>query len=436
MGFEKYETIAGYTAAGLPTTTSRISLVEEDDSVHFDGVNVKTTTPVVGDVVFIDDENHVVYLKGGDQLIPSLIPSNWTHVGYVYMRKGRKAGIIDKNVSSLKYADVVQHSITEITSTSITINLRMSNDFTTDTSVPVTLSSTNIDNITASEINTAIQNKATEVGDTGGWWAYLADADDNKVESGGTKIIVQRDVWQDYRQYNSSMTGGTISFTTWGTMPASSVYWKVNGKSANTIGIMNIARGATYYGTNGRTPTANEGLGMSGNTAPVNRNAFLNSEYCSALRAEYSTYENYIYGEFKVMYPQAYGTFSMPEPDVLAQQYADAVAITKTGTFKYKFPVLHYGYNIQYSATGVRLHDWHLPSSLEGCYLMDDDTLSKLAPSVTKMNTTTITNSVGRWFAERCSFYNARFFSGNYGYLITNYVPASGRCQSVTLLDL
>lgn len=97
-----------------------------------------------------------MYIKGGDQLIPSLIPSSWTHVGYVYMRKGRKVGVIDKNVSSLKYADVLQFSITAITSTSVTINLRMSNDYATSTAVPVTLTSTNIDSTTASEINTAV----------------------------------------------------------------------------------------------------------------------------------------------------------------------------------------------------------------------------------------------------------------------------------------
>lgn len=99
------------------------------------------------------------------------------------------------------------------------------------------------------------------------------------------------------------MTGGTISFTTWGTMPAKDSYWKINGKSTNYLGIMNIARGAAYYSTSGRTPTANENLGVSGNTAPVTRDAFTNSEYCSVLRTAYSTYEDYIRGEYKIMYP-------------------------------------------------------------------------------------------------------------------------------------
>ena len=79
---------------------------------------------------------------------------------------------------------------------------------------------------------------------------------------------------------------------------------------------------------------------------------------------------------------------------------------------------------------------WFLPGCMEGCELMNDETLAILAPSVTKMGTTSINNGTTRWFAERSNVYNARNFSGNSGYLNDYYVYCRFRAQAVTLLDI
>jgi hypothetical protein len=85
---------------------------------------------------------------------------------------------------------------------------------------------------------------------------------------------------------------------------------------------------------------------------------------------------------------------------------------------------------------GLDFGDWHLPGVLEGCYLMADATLAALAPSISKMGTTTITNSTYRWFAQRRSVNVAWFFYGINGDLYHTYVNNRFRCQAVALLNI
>jgi hypothetical protein len=79
---------------------------------------------------------------------------------------------------------------------------------------------------------------------------------------------------------------------------------------------------------------------------------------------------------------------------------------------------------------------WFLPGCMEGCELMNDETLAILAPSITKMGTTAINNGTYRWFAERYNVYYARYFNGGNGLLDDYFVYSRSRAQAVTLLDI
>ena len=67
---------------------------------------------------------------------------------------------------------------------------------------------------------------------------------------------------------------------------------------------------------------------------------------------------------------------------------------------------------------------------------MRDETLAALSPSISKMGTTAINNSTGRWFAQRCDVYTAWFFYGNGGILYAGNVNGTYRCQAVALLEI
>ncbi len=439
MAIKSYANKAAYDAAVKPTIESQVSMIETTREIIVDGVNVITTSPAVGDLVFLNESNEITYVKGGAWIQKAIIPSAWVHVGYVYLRKGRKVGVIDKNAADVKWLDVCQYALTAFTSTSVNLKLRMAPNYDVETSIDVTLTSTNIDATTAAEISAAVAAKAAEVGDTNAWWAYLADADGNKVDSDGTQIIVQCDVcvtWQT--QYYYGATGCTIALVSWGDMPENSEYWRgERGFYTNYWGVQNIARTKAWATSNGRVPSSNEPVGpQAGNSEPVRPSAFETSEYCADIRAAYKTYEEYLEKCYAVVCPQKYGCFSLPDGKAMAERYARKTAPTKDGGTKYKYPSLYYGYNRSYGVAGLDFGDWHLPDVLEGTQLMKDACIGALAPSVSKMGTVSIDNSTHRWFATRYDAYYAWFFNGNNGKLGYYDVYYAFRSQAVALLEI
>ncbi len=435
MAIKKYTTEQEYSAATKSTTESTVSLITAGNQVKVDGINVETSEPKMGDAVYVDGTTiHIIALE---TLNRTLIPSGWAYKGTVLERVSQDfiAMLYGNEFPSHKYLDVCQYSITAISSTSLTINLRMSPDYSVNTTVNVTLTSAAINATSASEISAAVAAKASAVGDTKAWWAYLADDNDNKVESGGTKIIVQCDTCVDYRYYNVSATGCTIAHTTWGDMPESSWYMKVNGQTTNYRGLMNFAGAASYWGTNGRTPDANVAVGSeAGNTNPMSLNAYNTSEFAAAIRAYYPTYEAYLRGEFGIEYPQLFGCFGLPKAIELSAKYALRTAPTKDGGTKYKHPALAWAAQLTaiIGADGVS-YPFYLWGVQEGVQVHEDANLAIINNCQTKANKTTLANSSHRWFAQRYGVNYAWFFIGSNRTLDGGNVYSANQCGAVSL---
>lgn len=434
-----YEDNAAYVAAGMPTDESRVALIKDTNEVKIDGINVVTSEPEKGDVLFIDASGKKIFLKGGAELNASLIPAGWTWIGVVISRKGNKVKILDKaNSSSMKWLACWQYAITAISSTSITIKVRMSNNYGAYTDVPVTLTSASVNAQSASEISAAIAAKATAVGDTNAWWAWY-DSDNNR-------IIVQTDNCANYQQSNVAGTNCTIALSVWEDMPASSALWRKNG-AGSTYGGQNLTRFVAYYSTNGTVPTAN----VDPNAATqVKRSCFEDPEdaayaYCADLRAKYGTYEAYMADQC-VMYPQKYGAFAMIDAKEMTAKYGNATAPTKGGSTMYKFPALHYGATKAYDSDGLRAGDWWLSDITDGMEYMADEGYTtginaaavkqKYNHSIAKMGGTQVLNNAYRWFGRRYSSAYAWFFYGDSGTLNNGYVSSSLLVQAVTLLDV
>ena len=430
MAIKSYNSKADYQAAVKPTTESQVSMIETTREIIVDGVNVVTTQPTVGDVVFLDDQNKVIYVKGGAWIQKANIPAAWTHVGYVYFRKGKQVGVIHKDGADRKWLDVSQFAWTDAEldgeEHEKTIGLRFGlPNWDTTTSITFTYTATTLAQAAAA-CTAAIEAKLIELGAPAAtiaeWWAY-ADEDNNRV-------IIQRDNCTDYRFYNCS----GLTHITWGDMTASSNNgFRVNMRTGGEK-IMNGARGAAYYGTNGRTPT--EDVPLNSNAGLVNKTAFDSSAYCQLLRDTYGTYKEYIHQEYRVAYPQKLGVFSLPTGKAMAEKYARMTAPTKAGGAKYKYPALYYGYAKSFGVDGLDFGDWYLPGVAEGAMLMRDETLAALSPSISKMGTTAINNSTTRWFAQRSLVDSAWLFYGNYGTLYNITVHYTYRCQAVALLEI
>ena len=430
---------AAYDAAPKPTIESQVSMLESTNAVLYDGVNVITTEPRLADILYLDENNALVFVSA-KTFKKANIPPAWTYVGEVVERVGSDmARILNKDVSSLKYCDVLQYALTAIASTDLTLKLRIRDtsksgdaQYATAIDVPVTLTSTAFDATTVAEITAALEAKATELGDTSPWWCYLANDNNEKVESGATRIVVQCDYWNNYQQYNCGATGGTISFASWGDMPANSnPGFRINGIAGNER-IMNVARGAAYYGTNGRTPAAD--VPLNANAGIVKKSEFESSAYCALLRETYGTYENYIAKEYKIDFPQKLGAFGLPDGAALTAKYGPMMAPTKDGSSKAKYPALNWAYNVAYNADGLRGGDWHLWDVREGCIIMDDAQNAVINTTRAAQGNTQISNATSRWFAQRSNVYSAWRFSGTTGTLDGGGVYSTSQVGAVTLL--
>ena len=430
MAIKSYNSKADYQAAVKPTTESQVSMIETTREIIVDGVNVVTTQPTVGDVVFLDDQNKIIYVKGGAWIQKANIPAAWTHVGYVYFRKGKQVGIIHKTGADQKYLDVSQFAWTDMvldgTEHSKTIGLRFGiPDWDTTTSITFTYTATTLAEAAAA-CTSAIEAKLTELGAPSAtiteWWAYADEANN--------RVVVQRDNCTNYKFYNCS----GLTHITWGDMPENSnAGFRASGLASDQR-IMNDARGAAYYGTNGATPSADVPLNAAGTI--VKKTDFDSSPYCKLLRDTYGTYQEYIHREYRLQYPQKLGVFSMPGGKELTAKYGPMTAPTKAGGTKYKYPALYYGYNKSFGVDGLDFGDWYLPGVAEGAMLMRDETIADLAPSISKMGTTAINNSTSRWWAQRYSVYTAWIFNGSSGFLSNTSVYVTFRAQAVALLEI
>lgn len=436
---ERYSDEAAYQTAGFPTDESRIALIESTNGIKVDGVNVQVDIPELGDAVY-HDGSKVIFFKGGDQFnaanLPETIKSN--KVGEVLDIIGDYALIANKEQLSYKYADVLQYVLNAPTldgeehtqSIGLPLTGGTSSGYGTYTKISFTYTATTLEEVVTA-LNTAIEAKQAEIGFTNTVWAYLIDDDYNMVTENATKILVQIDVWSDYRQYQVQ----GCAFVTWRDMPVNSTSgWRVNGKTAGAK-ILSALRGAVCYGNsaNGRTPTGM--VQLNEDAAIIHRDAF-NGEFGALLREAYGTYENYIESEYSIMHPQKLGVFGLPDAKYLTQKYGNIKAPTKDGGEKYIFPALHYPLTIDYGIEGISAGDFYCPGVDESVTMIKDGNRAIYNKTATKMDISQINNSSHRWLSQRYDIFNAWLFNGNNGLLSHLSVNLSGLVQGVALLRI
>ena len=244
--------------------------------------------------------------------------------------------------------------------------------------------------------------------------------------SGGTFVgtVFHRDGHKVYtlektavtRKYKTENTSDGDAYT-------NSSYLRKDGSVANYRGIMNTAKGVAYWGSNGRTPSANETIPSSNNSDPVNRTAFETSAYCKILRQTYASYESYIGEGMGVKFPQEYGCFGLPDGKTITYALNDS-----------SHPAFQYCAAINYSTDGLAAGDWYMPGVYEGTALMRDRVLTKVAATMTKFGGAVPNNSADRWFAQRYHAAHAWLFLGRFGILFNFTCTNELTVQAVSLL--
>ena len=402
---EQYNDIASYNSAGKPTTESRVANIKEGNISKFDGVNVPTTdTPVFGDAVYHDESGNKVAIRQ-DVYNRSLVSASWTYKGVFlgYYKDGRWRVFLGDYTSlpTKKALGICQYAWTDAVldgeEHEKTIGLRFGlPDWNTTQSITFTYTATTLAEAAAA-CTAAIEAKLAELEASqttiDQWWAYADEANN--------RVIVQRDDCTDSRFYNCS----GLTHISWGDMPASDNYRKVNGKSTNYRGIMNFKGAASHWGTNGRTLSANVAVhSEAGNTDPMKLSEFQSSEYAAEIRDYYKTYDAYLRGEFGIQSLLKVGVFALPDGEALTAKYGPMMAPTKSGGTKAMYPHLNWAY----------LQGGHLWDVDEGVLMMEDSNLDVINATQTKAGKVTLSNSSYRWFAQRYNVNNGWNFNGTH----------------------
>lgn len=467
MAFKIYNTIADYNADPLPLEESRVSLVKKDnygvtiDEIKYDSVGRTTEQPLVGDVCCLDENNNIKFLVGGNSLSGTL-PQGWTLVGFAFNRSGNNVKIFDKTIGQSYWLACWQYAITKISSTNITIGLRMSNDYNTVTSVSVTLPNTNVDESNAKLISSAIAAKAIEVGDTKPWWAwldhtitvggkmYVQDFENNasgeSVDApycwtNGSDHLYTKTVSVEARgenassinntAYSSSVTGSANSFDITSTTDNNRIIVQTDtfvSYTQHTITGTGCTIALSVYDDMPESGVLLRKTGVSsdrglanieecvkiystrGNvpssdvsiksTTIVKKTSFEESSYCAALRTEYGTFRNYIAANC-VKYPQKYGVFNMLDAAEMTHRYSTAIAPAKAGGTIYKFPIFGDCASVNYDSDGLRTGNWHVCGITDAVELFSDNVLDKVKQSQGRIGVTPINMSYNYWLANR-----------------------------------
>lgn len=428
MAIKNFPDETAYDAAVKPTIESQVAMIENTKAVKYDGVNVITDTPQVGDAAFLDESNKPVIVSA-TTLIKANVPAAWTYVGEVIeVVDNEHVRVLHKDISQTKvWLGLCQYAWTDAvldgTETTKVIGIHCALDWANNTEVTCVYTAETLAEAAAA-MQSAIEARLTELSATAAeiaLWHCYADADNNRV-------IVQRDACSDYRFYNCS----GLTHISWGDMPENNNSgFRVNDVAGNER-IMNVAKGAAYYSTNGRTPTADVPLNAAAGI--VKKADFETSSYCALLRETYGTYENYAVSEYMVKMPQKLGVFGLPDGKAMTTKYGPMTAPTKNGGTKAKYPALNWPLSVNYNADGLRQGDWHLWDVREGTIIMRDETLAKINATRQKMGVTQISNSTARWWAERYNITSAWIYYGIIGALYSGNVYSAFQVGAVTLL--
>ena len=388
---KEFQTVADYEGSVPSSQQTDVALVTSTNEVHVNGVNVVVPVPEVGDVVYLDEGNKIVFVNGGS-VQKERIPGVWTHVGYVYRVLGNKIGIIDKVMYNEPFQQVRAYklhgtggisSISFNNSAAPTMDKRLYPTATSD----VTQYATNV--------NVAIAADT----DLTGWHAY-ADETDNSV----ILMCTTGNVWDIYRISGS----GSSSYEKMyeyspdfrGNEPA--VFWE-NGILSDVRLNCNLDRCVDYYSNNGQEWGYQEDISVPKFQIVVKESVFDENEHLAPAREYFGTYRNYIAATI-IRKEQSTKSFTYPFVDY-SKQFAEIVADVDGGGQLYVFPAIARCNQVAYDNDLLAAGKWHLPDFRDLLYIADDDTINALGAASEKVGTSTFDKNIDRWSLKRSGLY-------------------------------
>ena len=370
---KEFQTVADYEGSVPSSQQTDVALVTSTNEVHVNGVNVVVPVPEVGDVVYLDEGNKIVFVNGGS-VQKERIPGVWTHVGYVYRVLGNKIGIIDKTVYNEQFQKVEKILLTGQPETLHYVIFAKGSESKT---ITVARSSS------YSELVTQINNALSADADLAGWTASL----------GGGGIILQCSVRSECKFVSAPSMRDIKVYDYNPSIGDTSVFWRSTSKTATYNS--NFDRCLAYYSEHGSNWTYDTDISVPAFHTIVNESTFDENSHLAPAREYFGTYRNYIAAAI-MMKEQPTDFFNYPFVDY-SKQFADMTVELAGGGEVYVFPAIAKCNIVSYNNPLLAAGKWHLPGFGDMVYITDKETIDVLAAVSAKAGTSAFDNSIDRW---------------------------------------
>ncbi len=421
-----YTDRSAYTADATRTRTkSAVSFVTADNEQIFDGINIVAdkNSAAVGDLVVFDKTLSKVRVIKAKTILKAQIPANLHPFGVVLGWRGDKVLFASLfNAGNARWAHPFEVRISGIsTALSGTLAIIVQNNGSLSEEVDVSWNAG--DTLTSIATSISAQFQTLTDADNRTWTASVD----------GSDIILSHNYSLVDTVTSITGTGGGsavtyvedgVNYQTTRAYLTTNEYVQRRNGVRSSFGGGNYRKFPQYYSTNGSTPTSAIPLGS---TIIVNETAFEESEYCSALRDAYDTYEDYLFGEHMLQYPAASGAHLRIGKELTAL-LASLKGTDVRGEDENRYPAaamaLAYGISLDGYTTGFEAGNWWLPDVEEMGMMMrdrrydasDTDTEDPVNDTLVKMGAATMYGSgFYPWISCECSSSSAFIFGGNGG---------------------
>ena len=404
-------------------TKSSVSFIQDSSAALHGGVNCviyDKNCAGEGDLVCHDADAGLPCFVKAATIVKAQLPANLTPVGVVYARNGEKVLVVSLSNAgaSAKWAHSYEVAIGQIDTSaagSVSVTVKAAGTYGQDTVTAPYEAGAALETIAATLTSAfaALENQHTK--------CWTAEAD-------GERIILSHNYWSKCEV--ESVSGAAVQVTdetdwqnSYALITANQYVRRENGVNSNFAGC-NFPRFLDYYSANGTTPTSAVGLRSS---TIVNRTAFEDSEYCSALREAYPDYKSYLRGEHMLRFPG-----SCPPLLVDGEETTSLLAAKKgtavRGADEPLFPAALRASQFDAGAEGFGAGMWHLPSVEEIVLLMRhrrfnaaDEAPDPVNDTLKEMGKTTLyANGVWAWTCCEHSVSFAFYYFGSIGLVFTS----------------
>ena len=348
-----------------------------DVSFTAKGTPVETDDPQVGDALYVDGSGNKHYLKGGDMLKDTTIPSGYLPVGVVIQRVGDDVLIHYYNCNATqRFASAWMWEITGMVldgaSHSIVFRQRK-NDSEYVTIGTFTYSASTLSAF-CTALDTWLRNNPGGIA-AGADWNYDWHCEHMENYQGNMACIVIADAMSDYRQANSIVaSGATATMNYANALPAigDSTGFERMGGSHGTRAGANAYNLIEYFTSNpGTAATLTSDITPTTANVVVSKTQFDSDSHCAPLRAVYKTYAEYIKKCVMLKWPAL--TYGMKTAYGKQKEWTYALSgkthKKKDGTTFTTFPAASYAGGIAFNSPGLEAGCWRM-MEIEDTYEM------------------------------------------------------------------